>query len=457
MKAYLQGLIFLVIFMLIRSTYGQDLAPVEKVKNQEELRYSGSSLVVKTINEVSAIYDSVYYYHCENGSELALSARDTDIEYADSLLMGYINQIYDSGEWINATRYSYAYDTEKRPLRFAIDMWNGGMFEEFSRISWGYDTNGNNNLYLQESMIDGQWTVNVRNDKVFGENNEILEETVFSYGNFIKWLYIYLPDWRLDSTLAYSMVEDQWVPDYIINHEYDANLNLVNDTIVSWNGVEWKPSVLTTYTYDESRNLITEVTGYYADLMLILDTYDSTWYDEQNRKIGNLRRAWNENEWENAQLNEFSYDAYNNLLTEDGYEWNSPSWVPSYKYSNTYRANILESQRWLDYDFYNPENFTYDSAWYYFDLGVHVVDVNSNKSNIKVYPNPASDKVTIVSDEEIRAVKLFTLQGLIIKEISKNQLKGKQAIIDISDQQAGTYIIEVTARHNKRTFKILRR
>jgi hypothetical protein len=215
--------------------------------------------------------------------------------------------------------------------------------------------------------------------------------------------------------------------------------------------------VLTTYTYDESGNLITEVTGYYADLMLIYDTYDSLWYDGQNRKIGSLRRVWNENEWENAQLNEYSFDSYNNILTEDGYQWNTTSWVPTYKYSNTYRANILESQRWLDYDFYSPENFTYDSAWYYFDLSVHVFDTNSNKSNIKVYPNPASDKVTIVSDEDIRAVKLFTLQGGIIKEISKNQLKGKQAIIDISEQKAGTYIIEVTTRHNKSSFKILRR
>ncbi len=66
-------------------------------------------------------------------------------------------------------------------------------------------------------------------------------------------------------------------------------------------------------------------------------------------------------------------------------------------------------------------------------------------TNVKVYPNPADNYLTVTSDKVIKTVKIIDVQG---REILSSY-RGEN--IDLSNIDAGIYIIIVNDRH---TFKI---
>lgn len=76
--------------------------------------------------------------------------------------------------------------------------------------------------------------------------------------------------------------------------------------------------------------------------------------------------------------------------------------------------------------------------------------VNENKKlKIAVYPNPAKDQVTISSDEEIKAIKLYHLDGRLISEYKNENT------FDVSILAEGMYFIEVATLKNKLFEKII--
>lgn len=66
---------------------------------------------------------------------------------------------------------------------------------------------------------------------------------------------------------------------------------------------------------------------------------------------------------------------------------------------------------------------------------------NYNLSDIKVYPNPATDLLTISSENgsNIQNVKIYDLQGKLIKNVQSDYSK-----IDLSQIKSGLYIIQIT-------------
>ena len=69
-------------------------------------------------------------------------------------------------------------------------------------------------------------------------------------------------------------------------------------------------------------------------------------------------------------------------------------------------------------------------------------DVQNNlmePNNIQVYPNPANDKVTIITNK-LGLIKITDINGRII--ISKN-IEAVKAIIDISEISGGVYSIQI--------------
>lgn len=62
-----------------------------------------------------------------------------------------------------------------------------------------------------------------------------------------------------------------------------------------------------------------------------------------------------------------------------------------------------------------------------------------NIKNLKIYPNPAKNIIKIErnTNQNIKSVKLFSISGQIIKELSKEN-------INVSDISNGTYILKIT-------------
>ena len=84
-------------------------------------------------------------------------------------------------------------------------------------------------------------------------------------------------------------------------------------------------------------------------------------------------------------------------------------------------------------------------------LATTVFDSNQR---ISIYPNPASNRVQIQSEMELRAVELYDVQGRLL--LTK-EAQGKQAVIDISAQNAGLYLLKVVSDKGSVLKKIMKK
>ena len=76
---------------------------------------------------------------------------------------------------------------------------------------------------------------------------------------------------------------------------------------------------------------------------------------------------------------------------------------------------------------------------------VEVTAVESNAPAINVYPNPGNERITIAAEYLLKNVRLLTLEGRVLKELSPNQ---SLVNLDIASLQRGTYILQITGRNN---------
>ncbi len=94
-------------------------------------------------------------------------------------------------------------------------------------------------------------------------------------------------------------------------------------------------------------------------------------------------------------------------------------------------------------DEYTPLYYCFDNLTY--STVINVPEIT--EKTISVYPNPATDLITI--SEEVENVFIYDLSGRIISVSDKN-------IINISDLQTGTYIIKIKNNNAVKTSKFIK-
>ena len=87
------------------------------------------------------------------------------------------------------------------------------------------------------------------------------------------------------------------------------------------------------------------------------------------------------------------------------------------------------------------------------------VDANSIFNNryadyeVSIYPNPATDRVTIASNYTVRHITIRSMEGRDMQQIDAgNQMK---VTVNTSEYPAGMYIITVTGKDGSRISKLL--
>ena len=60
---------------------------------------------------------------------------------------------------------------------------------------------------------------------------------------------------------------------------------------------------------------------------------------------------------------------------------------------------------------------------------------------LKIYPNPATDAVTVVAGEQINNIAIYNLAGALIA--TPTSVSGTSATVSVSDLPAGAYIVRV--------------
>ena len=79
---------------------------------------------------------------------------------------------------------------------------------------------------------------------------------------------------------------------------------------------------------------------------------------------------------------------------------------------------------------------------------------NQNMVNLKYYPNPVSDVLTLSNDNEISEVSIYNLIGQKVVSLNPNSITSS---INMSSLLPSAYIVEVISEGNKTTFKVIKK
>jgi hypothetical protein len=119
-------------------------------------------------------------------------------------------------------------------------------------------------------------------------------------------------------------------------------------------------------------------------------------------------------------------------------QWNSVNVTLSELNANL--ANVNQIGFWnLNGTFY------YDNLYFYNDATTGVSKV-SLENAVRVYPNPATNSLTISAQSEISAIKITNLVGQTVKSLSVNAV---ERIIDLNDMSNGQYIISLSLKNGQ--------
>ena len=82
--------------------------------------------------------------------------------------------------------------------------------------------------------------------------------------------------------------------------------------------------------------------------------------------------------------------------------------------------------------------------------GVEDVEDGLNEAKVKIYPNPATDYVT-VEGGEVKSIEIYSLAGaLVASEKAENT-------VSVSDLAKGTYLVKVTTTDGVKVEKLIKK
>lgn len=107
-------------------------------------------------------------------------------------------------------------------------------------------------------------------------------------------------------------------------------------------------------------------------------------------------------------------------------------------------------------DFSNSENIVDIGAYEYIDPSLNISTVGSNLLESFIYPNPATNKVTISGINSKTTVIIVDLNGKEYDLSKIIQMESNSASIDVRSLKSGLYFIKVQVDNESRTFKLLK-
>ena len=187
------------------------------------------------------------------------------------------------------------------------------------------------------------------------------------------------------------------------------------------------------------------------------DRKRETTYDENGNKTSDALIYWNEtaNKWIPDYKDEYYFNNENERTKHVYYNWNESSeqWDVEFvsfdtKYNYLLDDNnnliLLESQQW-------DETLLIWRAFekYYFYYSTHqlnptgILTETNEKRDVRVYPNPFRDKLTIEIHSKEMKLDIFDISG---KKIMARRLYDIRNEINLSDLKSGVYIIQLYDR-----------
>ena len=270
------------------------------------------------------------------GLALPISIDDTLV------LRDYTSQRWNSAEWENNIKVTFAYDDNGR-LTIEWMSWENNQ--------WGDCTHKEYCMKLIINHSSKEKMISSINTVTSSINIMDVIEFLTDRG---RWEQLTLK--RPDQTGLWENHE-RW------NRTYDTNGNLVEDVIRDWDNGQWVDKSKAVYTYDANDNE-TEWIRQSADSGVWTNAdREFSIYDNNGNAIERISQTWVDGEWTNIGRSTYTHDANGNRTGWTWQNWTNGQWKNGARttYVHNANGNITEkfAQDWTNGQWVNARKHTY--------------------------------------------------------------------------------------------------
>jgi hypothetical protein len=411
----------------------------------------------------------------------------------DPLLDSIVQYYYvDGNDSIRSWKWEYQFNNSGLEIYHTIyNSWTGSRWNLFEEQQNIFNEKGDTLEKIEHHTLEHglhypyvkhEWEYDAHGNPEFGYKyykNEAEE----SWIPIIKAEQKHSPEGKLIQLLYYNWSTDfkDWIPNQLYTYSYNTFGSETECLIEGWSfdSNRWETGQKNVKTYTPEGIIQSDYVYFWKPYEGIWEKWSGFWTEYDS--VGRISKQLTSN-LGSSQLAEYYYDQFGNSTI---YVSNSPPWignyVPHYKFIKTYNTDneIITVERYRKIDgVWSPEvksenifdetgkiteTILYEGdpetlKWfisgrkhYFYHHGVagnRIVNIEK----VEIFPNPTSGIVNITGLTRPAEVKVYSLQGQLLK--SKYHIINK---VDISDLPAGAYLLEITAREEARKMTIIKR
>ena len=301
--------------------------------------------------------------------------------------------------------------------------------------------------------------------------------------NQSKWEYFYDGSGNVNEEFYYIWRDTAWeVITKVVRTFVNNQLDTVNTFY--FGNTAWVPNAVISFKYSNSKiseKLSKNLIGANSQELNYHKTIYT--YDSLTNSNSELVQTWRNNNWMDGERLTTYYNSNNQV---DSTVFESPAGLISKRKTFTYNSNgindIISSNYNNSQQKYYPQirqTFNYNnngvletiveesidlSGWlvksddlkhkYYFQTRVGLAE-NSTSIDLKIYPNPTSNQITIATKgNRINQIRIVDLAGRVVFE-NQSTLNANEISVPVHQLENGTYILTVTSNGQQKSEKIV--
>lgn len=365
---------------------------------------------------------------------------------------------WQNAAWNNSGRFTYTYDIDGNMLSELHEEWTGSAWGNYERHTYNYDLNGNLLTDLFEQWQSGAWVNSQKNTYTFDALNNIT------------------------TNLCEKWISGAWSNYTKGTYTYDLNNKMLTDLRESWASGAWTNSLRYTYTYDLSGNMLVGFGEQWVSSSWENYSKDSNVFDVNGCKILRIRQyaqyvPFTGYTLVNSFRNTYTNDLNCNMLTDFYETWHSGTWLNFWEYYYSYDADgnsvMGKREKWQNTSWHH--DLTYN-LWIYsekvpvFMIGditcyqynasyksviTGISNTNTINNGLNVFPNPASETVTLNIDKKENSELSINIYNIIGTLVKSEMLKQNNRQINIGDLSDGVYMVTIKSKDLSESQKLI--
>ncbi len=362
-----------------------------------------------------------------------------------------LSEILLDSVWINDFVEVYVYDDHNNLLRVSAQNFELSFWANDWVRTCTYDDNDNMVESLMQIWKNGGWVNSSETIYEYDANNHLTNKLTKKWDNdwvnYVKAVLTYNANGNLMTEESYNWDKDtnNWKNGVRLTYAYDDDNNMQTFLNESWYNEVWNSLMKFVYVYDTHNNVSVEFTQYLMEDVWIDVKKNVYTYDNNNNLIGDyLYYSSGENEWKSGKKIDYTYDENNNAILGESWIVSNDNWVEFDDTPEMFYNHMRSSQGYYGYKIvvsYSKVN----------RLGIKEVD-NTLSNSVSVFPNPATGKITITTDQHvvIEQVALFNQLGQqLLRQAKMNN-------IDLSAFRPGNYFLQIKTNKGIVTKKVIK-